>query len=456
MKMSRSKKVLYHLQIAIVGFIIVCLFAMQTAWASPVQFDVQVPSTSVTVGDTVNITVSVSASEVSLGSYRYEIVYDSSLLQYVSGGSLSEEGVITLQGNATMAIGGGVDTFTFKALSAGTASIETTATEIFDKDGNSLKITPAYNSITISDIPVSEAATEASTEDSITVTDISSEDTSEAISSEEGASDSEADADTSASYLGEDVPEGTIVKVRASRNTYCILEKPADVDVPASYLPVRIKLNDVDVRAYMKSTDNTTVLLYAQNGDGYQGWYFFNTDEGTFLKAADIIESSDSLTAFISKHKFTIMLIAIIVLVILVIVIIILAVSFKGLVKDYEAQIERLKHSGTDHRKNHDSETKVVTASPVRMVQKDENDMPTINNKALFPSDDEIVHETYADSDYDNQVTPDEDDFIHTDDYDESAFGDMGTDVDVEDKEGDKDSMKEIEAALESAKKYKK
>ena len=101
------------------------------------------------------------------------------------------------------------------------------------------------------------------------------------------------------------------------------------------------------------------------------------------------------------------------------------------------------------------------------MPHHDNSEVPTINNKALFPGDNEVIHESYADSDYDNQVSPDEDDVIHTDDYDDTAFEDVADDSEPIDSAFDvKDdtesteskiqaSLDEIDAALESAKKYK-
>ena len=282
----------------------------------------------------------------------------------------------------------------------------------------------------------------------------------------------------------ENIPDNTLVSVHSSGNTYYIVSKPDAVEVPSAYLPVKIKLNDTDVKAYMKGTGGNTVLLYAANTDGHQGWYYFNTQEGTFLDAADILGSTgtDSLSNFMSKNKFVIMLIAIIVLVILVVVIVILAVSLKGMITDYESQIDRLK-KGLDKKdedkkaaKTQVAEKTADTPEHIRLSSHNAAN-PIIGDKALFPDDN--THESYADSDYDNQVSPDEDDYIHTDDYDDSAFDDMddgAASVDSSDNSDNSDnsneavntsdtdeekqrqiqaSLDEIDAALESAKKYK-
>lgn len=358
-------------------------------------------------------------------------------------------------------------TFKFKTLASGTASIETTATEIISADGESIEMTPAYNSINISDsaAPASEVSSDSPLSDTETYDSTTASEENEVGTLTES----------------ENIPDNTLVSVHSSGNTYYIVSKPDAVEVPSAYLPVKIKLNDTDVKAYMKGTGGNTVLLYAANTDGHQGWYYFNTQEGTFLDAADILGSTgtDSLSNFMSKNKFVIMLIAIIVLVILVVVIVILAVSLKGMITDYESQIDRLK-KGLDKKdedkkaaKTQVAEKTADTPEHIRLSSHNAAN-PIIGDKALFPDDN--THESYADSDYDNQVSPDEDDYIHTDDYDDSAFDDMDdgaasvdssdnsdnsneavdtSDTDEEKQRQIQASLDEIDAALESAKKYK-
>ena len=491
--MKTTTKRIKSFMTVLLAFISITVMLSYTAFAASVTFNVNVPSSSVGVGDTVDVTVELSANGQSISSYSYEIHYDSSLLEAVSGGSKTEDGIISYSGTGD----GGASmtaTFKFKTLASGTASIETSATEILTADGESIDMTPAYNSINISDsaAPASEVSTDSPLSDTETYD-------STAVSEED---------EVGTLTESENIPDNTLVSVHSSGNTYYIVSKPDAVEVPSAYLPVKIKLNDTDVKAYMKGTDGNTVLLYAANSDGHQGWYYFNTQEGTFLDAADILGSTgtDSLANFMSKNKFVIMLIAIIVLVILVVVIIILAFSLKGMITDYEAQIDRLKND-LDKKDEEKKSAKTQAAektsdAPEHIRLSSRNDAnPIIGDKALFPDDD--THESYADSDYDNQVSPDEDDYIHTDDYDDSAFDDMddsadsapeqtgtaaenapidsafavtGDEPDNSDKSNNMDnsneavhtsdtdeekqrqiqaSLDEIDAALESAKKYK-
>lgn len=451
------------LSVVLMAFVI-----SHTAYAaSSATFGVTVPSTSVGIGDTVEITVQLSPGKENISDYSYTINYDPALLEAVSGGTVEDEGSISYSGSSgseeSMTA-----TFTFTALASGTASIETRAVEVISTSGESIDMTPAYNSINISDAvstssqadTSSESETETDETETGNITTVITSDTeqietvtlSQDTADEPPAVDAANNSDSGFEDSTQTVSD-YVVSLHSSNNTYYILNKPASVDTPSSYLPVKIKINDTDVKAYMKGTGSSTVLLYAADENGNQGWYFFNTDEGTFMNASDIIGQSDSLSSFISEHKFVIMLIAIIVLIILVVIIVILAVSLKGLIADYETQIDRLKKdndarqtsSGNKASDDSSSDDKASESGQekLRIHSHDSSEVPTINNKALFP-DDEAVHESYADSDYDNQVVPDEYDHIHaddTDDYDDTAF--------------DSNSMEAIDAALESAKKYK-
>lgn len=448
------------LSVVLMAFVI-----SHTAYAaSSATFGVTVPSTSVGIGDTVEITVQLSPGKENISDYSYTINYDPALLEAVSGGTVEDEGSISYSGSSgseeSMTA-----TFTFTALASGTASIETRAVEVISTSGESIDMTPAYNSINISDAvstysQADESETETDETETRNITTVITSDTeqietvtlSQDTADEPPAVDAANNSDSGFEDSTQTVSD-YVVSLHSSNNTYYILNKPASVDTPSSYLPVKIKINDTDVKAYMKGTGSSTVLLYAADENGNQGWYFFNTDEGTFMNASDIIGQSDSLSSFMSEHKFVIMLIAIIVLVILVVIIVILAVSLKGLIADYETQIDRLKKdndarqtsSGNKASDDSSSDDKASESGQekLRIHSHDSSEVPTINNKALFP-DDEAVHESYADSDYDNQVVPDEYDHIHaddTDDYDDTAF--------------DSNSMEAINAALESAKKYK-
>ena len=147
------------------------LFMLNTTYAATVAISVGVPSTTVVVGDTVEIKVSINAADQALSSYSYNITYDSTLLKAVSGGTVESEGTVSYY----QAIGKPGDamtaTFTFTAIASGTASIETSAVEVISDTEESIDMTPSYNSVTISDKSAA-ASTEAA---SSTVSDTGSE-----------------------------------------------------------------------------------------------------------------------------------------------------------------------------------------------------------------------------------------------------------------------------------------
>lgn len=485
--MNRAKSYTRTIASACMSMILTMCVLCFTAYAATATFNVNVPPTSVAPGDTVEISVNITPGDQTIADYSYSIKYDQTLLSYVSGGTDDGDGTVSYSGTGTPKEA----VFTFKAIAAGTASIETAATDITSTDGETLSLTPAYNSITISDQASANASTESASvtdTETISISADTDTDTSEDIST---VTEDEVGTLTESGNTDSNIPDGTVVTLTSSNNTYYIMNKPDSVSAPDAYIPAKVKLNDVDVRAYIKSTSDSIVLLYASNSDGNKGWYFFDTKEGTFMNASDIIDSSSSgLDKFMSKNKFVIMLIAIIVLVILIVVIVMLAVSLKGLITDYEAQIDKLKKDNDSTNDQGSDTAKEESHEPIRITHHENGDIPTINNKALFPGDEEI-HESYEDSDYDNQVVIEEEDFAHTDDYDDSAFSsdhntpdedlgsasdsDEGTIPDASTSATDADSsnensafastddtteakikasLDEIDAALESAKKY--
>ena len=127
------------------------LFMLHTTYAATVAFSVEVPSTTVVVGDTVEIKVSINAADQALSSYSYNITYDSTLLKAVSGGTVESEGTVSYS-QANVKPGDAMTaTFTFTAIASGTASIETSAVEVISDTEESIDMTPSYNSVTISD-----------------------------------------------------------------------------------------------------------------------------------------------------------------------------------------------------------------------------------------------------------------------------------------------------------------
>ncbi len=132
--------------------------------ATDVDLTLYVSSGTINVGDTVEVTVSISAND--FVSCDISISYDSSLLQLVSSGS-----TVNISGSS------GSSSVTFKAIAAGDAYVQT-YTEGYGMDTERVNVTEQGASITIVDpsATTTEATTEATTEKT---TESTSESTSE-------------------------------------------------------------------------------------------------------------------------------------------------------------------------------------------------------------------------------------------------------------------------------------
>ena len=84
------------LSVVLMAFVI-----SHTAYAaSSATFGVTVPSTSVGIGDTVEITVQLSPGKENISDYSYTINYDPALLEAVNGGTVEDEGSISYSGSS--------------------------------------------------------------------------------------------------------------------------------------------------------------------------------------------------------------------------------------------------------------------------------------------------------------------------------------------------------------------
>ena len=113
-------------------------------------------SSSVSIGQNVSVTVSVSGSTVS--QYTIYLTYDASVLQFVSGSGAAQAngsgGTITLCG------GTGSTTLTFTAVGNGNCYVSTSGTEVYDIDYNQLSISHAGANVTVAtEEPTTEAPT---------------------------------------------------------------------------------------------------------------------------------------------------------------------------------------------------------------------------------------------------------------------------------------------------------
>lgn len=120
---------------------------------------------TVTVGDTVTVTMTVKGSDCALGAIDAALTYDTGLLEYQGSGSSGVTG-----GSGSISIswwdssGAGVDSvsfsFKFKAKAAGTAVIKPTMADVSSIDYESITLS-SYGSSTVTVNPVPTASSEA-------------------------------------------------------------------------------------------------------------------------------------------------------------------------------------------------------------------------------------------------------------------------------------------------------
>lgn len=145
-----------------------------------------------------------------------------------------------------------------------------------------------------------------------------------------------------------DLSSGSIkpmIQAQSSYTTYIVLELPESKEIPNGFSAIAYKLDDKEITAYRRNEKDTVILLYAMNTAGSEGWYLYDTIDGTFVRydgfteTAPVTEEEETgLKGFVNKYKFTIMLITIIVLFLITLIVVILAISMKKMLKEYEQE----------------------------------------------------------------------------------------------------------------------
>ncbi len=171
--------------IALLVVFVLCInLQSYDAKAEDASVVIALSSSTVSMDDSVSVTVTVSGTTVS--QYTIYVTYDSSILQFDSASGAAQGngsgGTITLCGGA------GSTTLSFTAIGNGTSYISTSGTEVYDIDYNQLTISHAGASVTVA---TEEATTEAPTTEETTEAPVEStteapvESTTEAPTTEE-------------------------------------------------------------------------------------------------------------------------------------------------------------------------------------------------------------------------------------------------------------------------------
>lgn len=130
--------------------VILCILSMRASvYAAGANVTIAVSQSSLKIGDTISVTVSVS-TEGAIGSYSLPVSYNSSVLEYTGGAGNGGGGTVMIAG-----YGDGSQTrlsanLNFKAIGNGTSNIATSGGEVYGWDESVLDISHAGASITVS------------------------------------------------------------------------------------------------------------------------------------------------------------------------------------------------------------------------------------------------------------------------------------------------------------------
>lgn len=186
--MKTLKKITALIMVFIMGIsCFVCGNAIK-AQAASTQFTISVSSSSISKGDSVTVSVTISCSEA-LGAYSYCLSYDSSVLEYASGDGYGGGGTISCAGYGDGNITSASNSFTFTAIATGSAYVGTGSSDVYTWGEESCSISNAGTTINVAAAGSSEP--EPTTSAPATTQDTTSSETQDTTESSETTATSE-------------------------------------------------------------------------------------------------------------------------------------------------------------------------------------------------------------------------------------------------------------------------
>ena len=358
--MNRFRKK-YCLILAILLFLCVGIWTPQKrVEAAGLQVYIALSANTVSVGESVTVTVSVVGDTVS--RLKMSLAYPSDLLEFTSGSSHVSGG------NGSIAIdlsNGGDASMTFKALTGGTARMSTRNADAVTESGEAVTVNHAGVTVEIKGTATpgtkkTETATEKKTEKNTEKnTEKKSEDGEEASTEETDELVFADDLTVEVNGVSyniiqpepELIPEGyTLVKERfksmdipayispnqlirlvalsvgggntawyrivdteetlvpyveytASPTRYILLDKPSTVALPEGYAEDSEDLGFGPVTVYTSKEDPDRVLVYGVTIEGHEGLYIFDKVERSFSRYVRIAEPAKEETATEKKTE---------------------------------------------------------------------------------------------------------------------------------------------------------
>lgn len=129
---------------------VLCVMSMHMpVHAATANVSIALSGSSLTIGDTVTATVSVS-TDAAIGSYSLSVSYDSSVLEYTGGSGSGGGGTVLIAGYGDGSQTRLSATLNFKAIGNGSTSISTSGGEAYGWDESVLEISHAGATVTVS------------------------------------------------------------------------------------------------------------------------------------------------------------------------------------------------------------------------------------------------------------------------------------------------------------------
>lgn len=126
----------------IVAVMLMVTWMPMRAQAATANVSIALSTSSLEVGETVTVTVTVKCNEA-IGSYAMAVVYDSSVMEYVSGSGNGGGGTVNIAGYGDGAATTLQASLTFKAVGTGSTSVSTTGGEAYTWNEESMELAHA-------------------------------------------------------------------------------------------------------------------------------------------------------------------------------------------------------------------------------------------------------------------------------------------------------------------------
>lgn len=302
------------------AFAVILLAVLPAAALAAPELTASADKTSVTEGDTVTVTVTLSGKKLS--AVEGEFTYDPSLLSFAEGDGGVSDGRIAMvsaekDGSSSLSV-----RITFTAAGAGDAKIDFSIINALNYSGEEQGTANASVTVSIAAAPVTAAAPDADltaegipaegmTDDAgqqlyiwtslenVTIPSKYSETTVDYKGQQVPAVEvTDSDAPTllylsnangeNGSYYIYDAETGTMYKyktISSSSRSYILLEPDGSVPLPEGFTETTITINDVQVKAWAgEDAQGAVYLIYGRNPDGEVGYYVYSDADKSIIR----------------------------------------------------------------------------------------------------------------------------------------------------------------------------